>query len=279
MGKTVADVAVLDALIAGEPLSSVVPDSLRGVVFCAPSDWIEQLDPGSREALDVSVAALIAGGATVRTDLAFKPVADYKTEAKVNYSETELQKYIDSHPGLTTSVDELLGQCDNPMLLPSYKEGGKGWEKINMATKEGDEAAQLVAAWESEAAAIEAAYAEFFSSNGVDALLTPVHPIAPVRIEGKWEDEAAYSEKGGFAPIFNWMPMARYVRKFNEVKAPSVVVPTPARHPLVEGGTHTEGLPAGVLIWGPPNADGRVLRLGMALEQELLLGAEDELRR
>ena len=279
MGKTVADVAVLDAVIAGEPLSEVVPAPLTGVVFCVPSDWLEELDPGSREALDVSVAALTAGGATVRTDLSFKPVAEYTTKAKVNYSEVELQKYIDSHPGLTSTVDELLAQTENPMLPPSYKEGGKGWAKVNMATKEGAEAEELAATWEAERAGIEAAYAEFFSSNGVDALITPVHPIAPVRIEGQWEEDAAYNEKGGFAPIFQWMPMARFVKKFNEVKAPSVVVPTPARHPLVKGASQTEGLRAGVLIWGPPDADSRVLRLGMALEQELLLGAEDEVRR
>ena len=146
----------------------------------------------------------------------------------------------------------------------------------------------MEAAWNAERNAVEASYAEFFSSNGVDALLTPTHPIAPVRIEGKWDgtedDGAAYNEKGGFAPIFNWIPMARYVRKFNEIKAPSVVVPTPARHAVVAeavgsgASKSSEGLPAGVLIWGPPNADSRVLRLGMALEQEFLLGAEDEVR-
>ena len=152
-----------------------------------PSDWLEELDPGSREALDVSVAALTAGGATVRTDLSFKPVAEYTTKAKVNYSEVELQKYIDSHPGLTSTVDELLAQTENPMLPPSYKEGGKGWAKVNMETKEGAEAEEFAATWEAERAGIEAAYAEFFSSNGVDALITPVHPIAPVRIEGQWE--------------------------------------------------------------------------------------------
>lgn len=157
-----------------------------------------------------------------------------------------------------------------------------------MATKDGSEAAELEAAWQAERTSIEAAYADFFSSNGVDALLTPTHPIAPVRVDsGKWDgvedDGAAYCEKGGFAPIMHWAPMARYVRKFNEIRAPSVAVPTPARHPPVEqrGGGATrllEGLPAGVLIWGPPLADSRVLRLGMALEQEFLLGAEDEVR-
>lgn len=72
---------------------------------------------------------------------------------------------------------------------------------------------------------------------------------------------------------------SRYVKKFNEIRAPSVVVPTSARHQLVASSGHAEGLPAGVLIWGPPNSDSTVLRLGMALEQELRLGAEDEVRR
>ena len=210
MGKTVADVAVLDALIVGEPLSTVVPANLRGLTFCVPLDWIEELDPGTRNALDAAVEALIAGGATVRKDLAFKPVTEYSTKAKVNFSEIELQNYIDSHAGLTTTVDELLDACENPMLRPSYKEGGQGWEKVNMATKTADEAEKLQAGWEQERDAIEGMYADFFSSNGVDALLTPVHPVAPVRIEG-WEDDAAYAEKGGFAPIFHWMPMAKYL--------------------------------------------------------------------
>ena len=208
MGRTVADVAVLDALIVGEPLSTVVPAKLRGLTFCVPLDWIEELDPGSRNALDATVEALTAGGATVRRDLAFKPVAEYSTKAKVSFSEIELQRYIDSHAGLTTTVDELLDECEFPMLRPSYKEGGQGWEKVNMATKTADEAAKLRASWEQERDAIEAAYAEFFSSNGVDALLTPVHPIAPARIEG-WEDDAPYTEKGGFGAIFHWMPMAK----------------------------------------------------------------------
>lgn len=120
MGRTVADVAVIDALIVGEPLDNVTPASLHGVVFCAPSDWIEKLDPGSRAALDASIAALSAAGATVRTDLAFKQVSEYKTDAKVNKSGLELQKYIDSHAGLNTSVDDLLAQCENPMLLGTH---------------------------------------------------------------------------------------------------------------------------------------------------------------
>jgi hypothetical protein len=33
-----------------------------------------------------------------------------------------------------------------------------------------------------------------------------------------------------------------------------------------------------VLLWGAPRGDARLLRLGMALEQEILLGADDEVR-
>jgi hypothetical protein len=36
-----------------------------------------------------------------------------------------------------------------------------------------------------------------------------VHPIAPVRVEGKWQSAKAYQEMGGFAAIKHFMPMAR----------------------------------------------------------------------
>ncbi len=42
-----------------------------------------------------------------------------------------------------------------------------------------------------------------------------VHPIAPVRVEGKWQGDAAYQEMGGLGAIQHFMPMARYVQPGN----------------------------------------------------------------
>ena len=44
-------------------------------VICVPSDWIGQIDPGSRAALDLAIRAVRDAGATVLTDLEFGPVA------------------------------------------------------------------------------------------------------------------------------------------------------------------------------------------------------------
>jgi hypothetical protein len=56
---------------------------------------------------------------------------------------SELAEIPPTFPSIAASVlivmmlclAQLLAQCEFPMLRPSYQEGGKGWPKINMATK------------------------------------------------------------------------------------------------------------------------------------------------
>ena len=56
-------------------------------------------------------------------------------------------------------------------------------------------------------------------------------------------------------------PVSNVNLKMLDLRVPSVVLPTPARH---DG-----GFPAGVLLWGRPFADRRLLAFAMALEKAL----------
>ncbi len=48
---------------------------------------------------------------------------------------------------------------------------------------------------------------------------------------------------------------------------PSLALPTPVRHECdLQGGGE---LPVGVLLWGRPNADKRVIEVAMALEKAM----------
>lgn len=51
-------------------------------VICVPSDWIGQIDPGSRAALDLAIRAVRDAGATVLTDLEFAPVAAVRVRCR-----------------------------------------------------------------------------------------------------------------------------------------------------------------------------------------------------
>ena len=55
--------------------------------------------------------------------------------------------------------------------------------------------------------------------------------------------------------------LMRFTRRFNTIPVPSIAIPTPARH--------ANGLPAGVLLWGRPAADSRLLAVAIALEKAL----------
>lgn len=133
-------------------------------------------------------------------------------------------------------------------------------QHTNIKTVDETERGALIAARDAEIASAEARYDGFFKQHGVDVLLTPGSTIAtPTEAEG--EGAAAGTLEGNRAMFVKFGPLFRHLRTFNDLHVPSVAVPTPARH---DG-----GLPAGVVLWGPTQSDGRLIQIAVALEAAL----------
>lgn len=126
MGLTVADVALIDAVMAGGADAAAAAD-LKGLKVCAPKAWVGELSAGHTEAMELATAALTAAGATVVDDPAFAAVDEAMNNFKTLHfgkgpatSRRTLKQYLESHAGLKDSVtpDDVANgfHWTNPMI-------------------------------------------------------------------------------------------------------------------------------------------------------------------
>merc|ERR1712232_1428866 len=116
----------------------------------------------------------------------------------------------------------------------------------------------------------ETAFNKYFDDNGVDWILT--HCNTCVQPEAMTKEEYRDAEMKTL-----WMknvglafggPLIQF-DALSAIPVPCLALPTPARH---DEGVDLKGgdpLPVGVLIWGRPRSDKKLIQIGMALEQTL----------
>ena len=298
MARTVADLALLDAVMAGEEGVLGAPPAaadLNGMKVCMPKCMTGEVAPGTQAALDAAAAALKAAGCVIVDDETDGGLFSKMYEA-IEGAETLMSKgpqtmrrlmdaYLAHHrehtPGFNVTTDDVAAKLHKTSLI--IKLGLTSPDAKEWSDLDSDAFDAKMADHRAEVAKLEAAVSEYFAESGCCAFLTPATFRAPHAYSGGEESsealEAAFEKAldGGDmrAAIGANMALKRmtgYSRTGGfccDLPVPSVTVPTPARHRVVDGAGEEAETPAGVMLFGPPRADRFLLQVGMALENAL----------
>ena len=293
MGLTVADLSLLDSVMAGEPQAATgAPADLKGLKVCAPSAFQKDVSTGTRAALDLARKALEAGGATVVNDEGFQGFAEMLADAKHMFPRggpktlvRRLTAYLARHEslaaaGVTPRTIQEKFHWANPILPKQLiDEEGK-----DVATMMDEDFKDYMVDFEKEKAELEHAFQAYMTSNGFACLLGPICKAPPCNnasgdnsFSKLQADVKAALDSGGDRDrvVDSWLALFM-TKEMSDTKftmvcldVPSIAIPTNARHSVPTRGTEEASIPAGVLIWGAPQSDRRLLEIGMALEAQL----------
>ncbi|MBK8068225.1 MAG: amidase [Rhodanobacteraceae bacterium] len=236
IARTVADCALLDAVLAGEPLRVPAALPLRGLRLAIPTTVVQDdLAPAVASAFAAALTRLSAAGATL-VDTRFPEFA--------RVPEVNPRGGISSAEAFWFHRQMIAAQADgyDPRVLARIRPG----ESISAA-----DYIEMLQRRRGFIAAVEAAAA------GFDALLMPVTPdTAPTIAEVSASDEA----------YFRWNSrMLRNPSLVNLYDGCALALPC-----------HAPGeAPVGLMIAGTAGADQRILGIGLAIEalQRAELGA------
>ncbi|WP_213765682.1 indoleacetamide hydrolase [Caballeronia sp. dw_19] len=248
MARTVADIALLDGVVAGDgPLPGVVLGDLRiGLPACCWAGLDHGLEIIARGALDRLKAA---GVTLVHIDMPDLFVLSEQISFAVALHEPleDLPAWLMANNAPVKTVAEVAARIASPDVRAAY-------EAI-LADTFGP---QYDVAMSTLRPQLQHLYATTFSTHTLDALLFPTTLLPAVPIDAL-NGSSQVSINGG-EPMDE---MAAFLRNTD----PASVAGIPGLS-LPAGMTH-EGLPVGIELDGPTGSDRRLLAIGVAFEQVL----------
>lgn len=249
MARTVADVALLDAVITGQ--KPVRAAGLRGVKLgLYRAYYFADLDADTRAVTDAALARLRAAGAQIiEVDMPDLARLNGATSFPVALYEAydDLAAYLQKH-GTNLTVEAVAAQIASKdvkgtydaLVIPRKLPGPDGLVDARPAY---DNAIKVTRP------ALIKHYADTFAKYGIDALIYPSNPQVAV----KQGPEAAA------LPVF--LNFIRNLDPNSNAGIPSLGI--------AAGLGPVTGLPVGIQIDGPGGSDRRLLEIGMGIEQVL----------
>lgn len=247
MARTVADVALLDSVIAGKPVP--VAASLSGLRIGLPRAYFwDNLDTELAAIMNNAVQRLAAAGVVfvnadpvgigaLNDSISF-PVALYETYV-------DLPKYLLAE-GSALTIDQVAAQISSPDVQGAFG-AAKTFPKAAYDAAIGTFRPQL-----------QQLYASYFAANAVDAMLFPTTPLPAVAIDGTFSGAVAINgvaQPGG--PNAQFGAFIRNTDPGSNAGIPGLALPA---------GITRGGLPVGLEIDGPLGSDARLLAIGLAIE-------------
>jgi indoleacetamide hydrolase len=248
MAHTVADCALLDAVVCNEALE-LTAASLKGVRIGVPRRGFWQpLEASMEAAAEAALVTLAAAGAVlVECDVGIDDDACNQAGMVIAFTETFecLEKYLKQH-GLPFDPVAITAEVASPdvrgifnMLLEAR---GASTETARTAY---DHAVQV------QRPSLQKTYADCFAKNQIEALIFPTTPL-PAALIGE-DDTVMFC--GAATPTF---PIyTRNVGPGSVAGLPGISVPM---------GCNAAGLPLGLALDGPAGSDRRLLAIAMALQ-------------
>ena len=249
LARRVADVVVLDLVIAGEEEGPIPePPPARDLRFGVPRRFFfEDLDPALETVVEGALDRLAAAGVTlVELDLSAVPAVNERTSFPLALFEVlrELAIYLASHGNpmsVITLVEAIAGKAEKGLMEGLLGEGAIPPAVYRRALAEGRPELRRL-------------YAEAIGNAGVDALILPTTPL-PARPIGQ---EEMVELRGREVPTF-----PTYIRNTD----PPSVAGLPAIS--LPAGLTADRLPVGMELVGLPGSDRRLLAVAATVESVL----------
>jgi Asp-tRNA(Asn)/Glu-tRNA(Gln) amidotransferase A subunit family amidase len=254
MARTVADVALLDAVATGVP-TAIEPAPLAGLRLGLPrACFWENLDAEVEAVMEAALQRLRdAGVVFVEADLhglrelnerVSMPVALYE------FHHRDLGDFL-REENIGLSVDEVIAQVASPDV-----QGVFGIAKT-MPKAAYDEAIEV------HRPQLVALYADYFAAHAVEGVLFATVPILPSLIDPTFSGAVSINgvpQPGG--PAAQFQALIRNVDPGSNAGLPGLAQPA---------GMSASGLPVGLEIDGPLGSDRRLLAIGLSIEKLLRL--------
>lgn len=245
MGRTVADVALLDSVITSTPVPSTV--ALAGLRFGVPKVLWTGLDNDVAAVMQKAREKLAAAGVVfVERDMPDILDLDSKTIFPIALHEpiTELSGYLRDNGATGITLESIAAQVASPDVK-------KGFQAI--VTDE--YAAAYQDAIDVYRPQLQAIFASYFEDNKLDAIFFPTVLVPAVPIDHQ-NGSSTISVNGG-PQVDEFSTIIRNMGPGSDVGLASLSLPA---------GLTPGGLPVGLELDGPVGSDKRILGIGMAVE-------------
>lgn len=246
MAASVADIALLDSVLAGEPPRAFSPVALRGLRLGVPRGYFyDNLDPELESVVNSALQSLEGAGAVLVE-------ADIPSVGELNAAVSFPVVLFETARDLPAFLSENNCGADMAELIDGVKSPDvKG--VLQSLTGEGAVSEEVYReALETHRPKLQAACRDYFQGNDVAAMIYPATPL-PARPIG---DDETVELRGGRVPTF-----PTYIRNTDpgsNAGVPGVSVPV---------GKTAGGLPVGMLVEGAAGDDRRVLEIAAAVER------------
>ena len=248
MGRTVADVALLDAAITGgAPATSV---SLRGLRIGVPASFWAGLENQVSAVMTAARARLAAEGVVfIDADLPGLAELNAKVSFPVALHEpiADIPAYLAATGVSGIGIAEIAAKIASPDVKGAF------------GAIQGD----VMGAGYNDAIRVfrpqlQALYGEYFRIHRVDAMLFPTTIAAAIAIDTA-NGSGKFSLDGG-APVDTFATFIRNTDPGSNAGIPGLAFPA---------GATASGLPVGLELDGPLGSDRRLLSIGLAMEAVL----------
>ena len=246
MGRTVGDVALLDAAITGTPIA--LATNISGVRIGVPSSFWADLDATVIPVLRSALQKLAAAGVIlVDVDL---PV--FALNEKVSFP-VLFRELLDDMPAYLAAIGSAV-KLEDICTLSSSPDVHQIMKIVlqNHYSQSYDEAMRV------NRPLLQQQYAHYFKANAVDAVLVPTTVLPAVNIDLEYGSGHTRVNKG---PLVDTLTaFIRNTDPASNAGIPSLSLPA---------GLTRQGLPVGLLLDGPLGSDRQMLSLGLSFEKVL----------
>jgi Asp-tRNA(Asn)/Glu-tRNA(Gln) amidotransferase A subunit family amidase len=245
MGRSVADVALLDSVITGTPMVTAEP--LRGKRLGVPAAFWTGLDRDV-EAVTKAARAKLADAGVVLVDVDMPGLFEQNT--KVSFP-LALHEPIDDFPAYLKASeikDITLADIVAKIASPDVK-GAFGAITADAFGAAYQDALAV------QRPALQKMYEDYFRNNNVDGILFPT-TVAPAPLIDTVKGSGEMSINGG-APVPTFDTMIRNTDPGSNAGIPGL---------SLYAGMTPGGLPVGLEIDGPVGSDAKLLGLGLSIE-------------
>ncbi|QPG93504.1 hypothetical protein C2857_000218 [Epichloe festucae Fl1] len=250
MGRTVADIALLDSVISGRPRAR--PAELRGLRLGVPPVLWSGLD---RELESIALRAgrrlQAAGVVLVRDDMPDLLRLDATIGSPIALHEplADMPAYLRASGARVRGVD--IGTIAHGIASPDVR---AIWATV-LKDAFGPQYEQVMTV---RRPALQRLYADYFSRKRVDAILFPttILPATPI----DYVNGSGNVSVNGGPPVAAFGAYTRNAGPGSDAGIPGLSIPA---------GLTAGGLPIGIEIDGPRGSDERLLALGLAIEAVL----------